>query len=1686
MPQLMDEPAAPAAPAKRPLWRRVLKWTLLSLLVVLVVVGAFVGFLHTGPGQRWVRHELEDTLNQRLHAKVALGELDFALGGDVHVGALTITPDADLADHADAPPAIELGGVDLALDWGSLLGDTIAIDELAVRHLHLRLTQRADGTTNLTGLSDKPLQLKGDKPLDLRSLVVEDVDVDLAGPDGTTHIRDLALHASAHVDPIAHTTVADLDQFSVGLDLQRPDGTHISVPALSLSAHVEAQGAPGQQTVQARLGGVETQARVERPGQATVDLPIRLSEVTLQADAAAVHAKLRDVQLAALTLASVSADLALGPDHMPAGSQRAEIQGLHIGADQVNAALGQSLLGTDVDVRFLVEGPLNRLAVDGQIDTAGGVMKLVGTADVSDPVTPRYDLTITASDVDTSKLVTQPGLPVRTSLKLQVKGAGLKPDAMNTDVHLDVGETHIGPHTIDGLVFQANAGEGAYHVRDLTLTVVGHKLTFEGDLNPAALTFRGRLTTAAQVTQLVEQVQQAGLLTVPLPEPLAGVGGDELSVDVTVAGKLRPDFLTVKPPDLPIQAASLTGFVRGKNLRGAGNTLGGLDLNLDLAVRDAKPSGTITLGLDDLTLAAKPGQPKQRLDKTTLVMEVAGDTYTLRLDTQSKRQAQRVHLVADARVDPNSHRVYATFRELDLAQGGLGTRLLAPVSLELPPGLEVANSNLVVPPVRLALAGGEVGLSAAVSLGARDPATAQPKLQSMDVDMSLRHIHLAQLPARVRRKLKGLRGTVDGTLGVTGTAQNPAVDFQLAANTNRARLNLEGGLHHRRLVLDATTRLPDGTHLADLSLEAPVRLGPAPGLAPGPLHLTVDARQLHLARLGDAVPPNLRDAVLTFVADIGGRTTAPDGRFKLSLAGVDLSQAMGPGTEQAALALSGRLQASAAHTALDVTTALTAAPGQAPVVTVPLSGTLDGSPVRGRAAAWDGALAVGPIDLAALNLPAPQGAAPAPKLTGSLTLRASASKARGRHAAPAGQLTVEGRGLGAAGVDVAPLDLTLGASADPEETGFTLALAGAGMELLKLTGGVPLGAKAAARLAKAKRLDKLPLSVRLELPRHTLAQLRALAPAIPDLPGAVGGALTIAGTAAAPTVDGALAYDGFQTLAGGPGRVALAATTTGQGDEAVIQAGLELGPPSASPQGQPVRVQVEVPRAQALAFAQRQGDDLGATVRVSSEHYPLLALVPAFAAKLQGVEVAGWLSSDLKATLAAHRGEDGVVTPDTPAFDGSVRVEQGRIALAALGRTFHDVGLELALTPDGVELRGLSVREDTPDRKDRALDVTGRLALGPGLKPSKATLKILTDKFLAVGEPDAPEAEIDADIRVNATLDRPVKDVDVEVAALNLYAPNRYLHDHWQRTVGMNDIVFVDGEHPVGVLPAIPKPFWVGLPARPPAGAKPGGVDLHVRIPHPTKVDFFPVNLAMQGDVQVQIREGAVWTHGSLQFPSGEAGLLGHTWKLYHGALTLDGPVSSLKVALDFQRLPTDPMRRDVSMGSTGGERGTFGLHVDLDHGLVLALGGTNGPYLGDGLAEANAGRARTYTVTGLPASSTLQFPHDDEAGLVLSYVSGNLPHLLFLDRSNAWADADDLEGGYGKIVHFRAQKLTSSRARRWRVVGRPHRAGRSTAELFHDWLFTRSHRSVAGFGLSAGTAASLGAELFWEWSSDQ
>ncbi len=1679
MPDRMEEAAAPAPRVQRPLWRRALKWTAMGLLVVLVLVGVFVGFLHTGPGQRWVRGELEDTLNDKLHAKVTLGELDFALFGDVHLGALTIHPDAD---PAGAPPAVELGGLDLALDWGSLAGDTIAIDELAVRHLHVRLTQRADGTTNLTGLSDEPLQLKGDKPLDLRSLLVEDVDVDVTGPDGTTHIRDLALHASAHVDPVGHTTVADLDRFSVGLDVQRADGAHIAVPTLSLTAHVEAQGPPGQQTVQARLGGVETQARVERPGQAPVDLPIRLGSVSLQADAQAIHAKLDDVQLAALTIAGVSADLGLGPDHKPAGSQRAEVKGLHLGADQVNAALGQSLLGTDVDVRFLVEGPLSRLAVEGQIDTAGGVMKLTGTADVSDPVTPRYDLLITADDVDTAKLVTQPGLPVRTSLKLSVKGAGLKPDAMNTDVRLDVGETHIGPHTIDGLVFAANAGEGAYHVRDLTLTVLGHKLTFEGDLNPGALTFRGRLTTAAHVSQLVEQVQQAGLLTVPLPDPLAGVGGDELSVDITVAGKLRPDFLTVKPADLPIglpiAAATLTGFVRGKNLRGAGNSLGGLDLELNLAVRDAKPSGTITLGLDDLTLAPQPGQPRQHLDKTTLVMEVAGDTYTLRVDTENRRRAQRLHLVADARVDPNNQRIYATFRELDAAQGGLGARLLAPFSLDLPPGLDVARTNLVVPPIRLALAGGEVELSAAVALGPRDPVTAQPELQSMDLDVSLRHIRLAQLPAKVRRKLKGLRGTLDGTLSVQGTPQNPGVDFQLTAATNRARVHLEGGLHHRRLVLDARTALPDGTPLGELSLEAPVRLGPNPGLAPGPLHLTADARRLHLARLGDAVPPNLRDAVLTLVADIGGRTTAPDGRFKLSLTGANL----GPGMEQAGLELGGRLQASAKHTALDVTAALTGAPGEPPALSIPISGTLDGSPVRGRAAPWDGALTVGPVDLAALHLPTAPGAQPVPKLDGTLTLRVQAHKARGRRAAPTATVTVEGRGLGAQGVDMAPADLTLGLTADADSTDLALGLSAGGLSLLKVQGGVPLPAARAAALAKRKRLDELPLTLRLEVPRHALAELRAAAPGVPDLPGAVGGALTLGGTAAAPTLDGALAYDGFETLAGGPGRVALATETRGEGDEAVIRAGLELGPPSP----EPVRVQVELPRERALAFVRGDADDVGALVKVSARHYPLLALVPAFAAKLQGVEVAGWLSSDLSARLAASRGDDGRVVPAEPRFDGTVRVEDGRIALSALGRTFHDVGLAVALAPDGVELRGLSVREDTPDRKGRALDVSGRLGLGPGLQPRAASLDIVTDKFLAVGEPDAPEAEIDSTIHVRATLDQPIKVVDVEVAALNLYAPNRYLHDHWQRTVGMNDIVFVDAEHPVGELPTIPKPFWVGLPARPAPGSKPGGVDLHLRIPKPTRVDFFPVNLVMLGDIQVQIRDGAVWTHGGLQFPSGEAGLLGHTWKLYQGSLTLDGPVSSLQVALDFERLPVDPMRRDLSMGSTGDERGTFGLHVDLQRGLVLALGGTNGPYLGDALAEANAGRARTYTVPGLPASSTLQFPHDDEAGLVLSYLGGNLPHLLFLDRSNAWAQPDDLEGGYGKLVHFRAQKLTSDRSRRWRVVGRPPRAGRSTAELFHDWLFTRSHRSVAGFALSAGTAASLGAELFLEWSSDE
>jgi hypothetical protein len=128
-------------------------------------------------------------------------------------------------------------------------------------------------------------------------------------------------------------------------------------------------------------------------------------------------------------------------------------------------------------------------------------------------------------------------------------------------------------------------------------------------------------------------------------------------------------------------------------------------------------------------------------------------------------------------------------------------------------------------------------------------------------------------------------------------------------------------------------------------------------------------------------------------------------------------------------------------------------------------------------------------------------------------------------------------------------------------------------------------------------------------------------------------------------------------------------------------------------------------------------------------------------------------------------------------------------------------------------------------------------------------------------------------------------------------------------------------------------------------------------------------------------------------------------------------------------------------------------------------------------------GRQRYVSEPDLPASMSVDFPQHENL-LVLSFLSVNLPHLMFLDRFAAWADPYDDPRAYGKLTHFEAERLIAGDSVRVRTEVRPPAAGQSDAEVEIDYLFVNVPRMLFGVGLSGGTRGGGGPGVVWEWSS--
>jgi len=1658
----------------RPLWRRLLKYFFVTVGVLLLLVVLTVLFFHTGPGKDIAKGIIEDGMSKRYDGAVTIGELDYALFGDVTIDDLKIT-------DSGGTTALHLKHLGVELDWGELLGGAIVLDKLVVDGVDV-------DAAALKAAQKEPTKLPGQ--IVIRELDVKNVSALVTRPNGpVTRVSGLTVHGLVGMGQATESANADLDRLAMNVDITTPQGVRVTMP-IATSLEVRRQG----KDVTLTTPGMETTAHVEMPGRPARDVPIRLGALDLRADARGAVIDFAGLAAGPLSLEKLTANAALGPDGMPAGKQKVALTGVVIDAAGVAELLGREVLASDVRAEISAEGPMDALVVSGDVWTDGGNLALRGTVDASTPPDIAYDLKLTGEDIDTAKLLADAQAPVKTSLELTARGRGITPGAMDADLRFTLGPTDLNGRPLDSLELEASAHGSTFAVEKLTISAFGQTLEIAGSLDRETRRFEGRIKTVAGLADAIAKARDAGVLMVPLP-PVVG----SLDVDITASGTLRPEGvpmveqaaqegLIVQLATLPLERLSVKGHLDGTDIavthpvRGE-ISLGRLNLAADLALKDDKPSGTLSLALGALD-AGRAGLDEARVD---VVLD--GLKQHITVSARDERQQLALDAVLDAVLDLDTMSADATLQTLKAQRGSFDTELLEPVTLHIAPPDPSGDQAYTLPRTRLSLAGGSVSLGGTARFR-RDPEHPEAtQITSVSGDLDFEGLSITRLAALARRSTRGLSGTMSGRASFDGTPEDPAASFAMTLRArNRgaapALVKVEGSLRDARLRAEArVTDVRSHGLLAEMSVRAPLSIGPGrtPGLAPGgALDFTLSVPERRLGALapympGGKLPKGLDpDATVRAHAGFRGTPAHPTGDFGLSLAGGLIPEgALQDAPERQRLSLEGKLLQRSGKTVFEGGMRVWLDADGAPLLGVTANGEFSRAPiVRGALRrAWKVDLNLEPLDLARLPLPSKEPVSGS--VSGAIGLSGDGGDLYGHGGFAISKLVVGANPASNVAADFA---------VKRDETTLEIAADAGGMDVFSLKGALGLagdGLRTGLR-ARLRRIADTPVAFTMSIPKRTIARWGGLSPKpMPvELPGDFGGDITVSGTLGAPVAKGEIGWDGFTTVTGVPGRVALTIDADGE----TAGGALEIGP-SAGATGPLVRLAASAPPGKILA---REPFDVTLTGEASG--VDLLSLIPAALVGDASPDISGFLDCDLRGLVHfVPEGERVRLDLGGSEISGGFTARDVRAPLPGSERVIHDALARLTLAMDGVGLK-LVAHESDADKEDRSVVVDAKLALAD-MKPDRATLDITTKDWLILGLGlDNPEGELDLETTVTVTkLTEPIKDVDVLVKSVDLNAPERFVRAHYQQFTSYGDVVYLDETGmPAGKLkpPKQPEPE----PAEPAVAdgppPPPSGLDVHLRIPEPIHVLKDPLTVDVKGGMEVALRQDSLSVNGRIDVVDGAINVMGWSWPLVRGAITVDGGLETFLAELTFRRAPHATALRDIAVRDDPKLQHTYiTVTIDLLHGQQIHFDGAAGPYLLDVATLLNTGRSTFWSQADLPASLNVQFGQPEQ-GLVNTFVQTNLRNLIFMDRANGWSDPVDDPRQYGRIWDFVAERYLGGQ--RVRFVTRPPEIGRNHVELQYDLLFDESPRSVVGAGARFGDELRLGLGLFWEfWSSD-
>lgn len=1021
---------------------------------------------------------------------------------------------------------------------------------------------------------------------------------------------------------------------------------------------------------------------------------------------------------------------------------------------------------------------------------------------------------------------------------------------------------------------------------------------------------------------------------------------------------------------------------------------------------------------------------------------------------------------------------------------------------------------------RIGVLGGTVGLNARASVLRHDPPVEGVKpisVTAMDADLHVAGVKLSSLLALRGKKLEGIDATLSGDVQVGGTPEKPRAKLLLGLLTSRAdggktaRLSLTGDINPANADLRVSLTPSDSsTEILGLRAKLPLSMsGQKKGIDVGrPLDIHAELARTKLAAIWELLPKTqamsniqtLPEGDVALTLDVNGTAAKPDGKLHATVTTKAL-----PGMTQK-VEINGTIRP--AEAAPPAAGAPARPASQSPGVALQLTADAwydDTQPKLARIAAdvdlsRSPAVApaevayrlradIGPLDLKVPTTSLKKMGMTSEVVDGSVFLSADL---RGNKEDLTGQVMASAEGLRPwkTGQVNANLGVALGEADTELNVKVRVADSADGApnsDLLKLSGKLGVAGKKLFEQLKDKEHFDPQLALSLDIPKRALSSLAVILNRPENLakaPGNLSGAITVSGTLKTPLAKGALALSDIERMDGKKGGLGVSLDAGIERVSALIGAGL----PDAAEAPLQIDIQASRDALVKLADAKPEGAVLPVEAKIRAKAVDLRALVPAVLLADSKVGVSGTVDWDMQIKAGLARTKKGLEIAEGGVM-GSLDLRGGAIALPGTKRSYHDVALLVKADEKGLHLDALRAKESDLDVQGRSLTVKADVGLDK-LAPAQVSLSLAADKWLLFGPrmlgfADAPRGTLSIEAQAKGDMSQPIKKATIDVKKLELIMPERFERAHQPEDFQAGDLVFLDeGKVPLGKLAV---PASVSEKAQPKKALaepqKDSGFDIDIRVAEGAHLLRAPIEVYPHGDIHIKLRPNSYAAKGELKMGSGGGLQLGgQLHPLVKGTMTFDEKNPKGYLDIHFERPMRASALRNISEASAGQGVKVHVIGPLTDFKTVLSGAGNPGA-MWDVLSMHTVGRERHVIEPDLPGAMVVDFPQQDNL-LVLSFLSLNLPHLLFLDRFAIWADPYDDPRAYGKLTHMEAERYMAGDSVRLRAGARPPSAGQSEAEVEIDYLFVNVPRMLFGVGLTGGTRGGGGPGVVWEWSS--